>query len=359
MYKCGKIYTYNMKKIGVSMGIIGAVLFMVLPYAAGYGCKRILRWRETNQIETYLIGFFFLFFLQGVILVPCVWLEKSLTTAGSILLTVIGLLILVAGVFAGFPFISTKREEVKEKDRRLPWKKIEKKLFFVVLALFFVLLLRLVLSMGILREDSVLETVLTTIQTDSLFKYHPLTGGIMEAGMISSKKIVTLPLFYACITWATGMDEAVFLYLVMGVMVLLCSYFATTLLFAKVSMPTKGKLFFYWLIYTLLLLSGDYHTDTLAYRLLYRGYEGTTICFGVILPYLLYLIVSWYKLESGEETVMLATRIMYILKMMLGFAVSVVITGLGTGFVFLFMAVVVAGICCILKSIKEVRACRE
>ena len=33
----------------------------------------------------------------------------------------------------------------------------------------------------------------------------------MEAGMISSKKIVTLPLFYACITWATGMDEAVFL----------------------------------------------------------------------------------------------------------------------------------------------------
>ena len=115
----------------------------------------------------------------------------------------------------------------------------------------------------------------------------------------------------------------------------------------------------FWLVYGLLLLAGDYHTDTMAYRMLYRGYDGTTICFGVILPYLLYLIVSWYKLESGEETVTLGVRVMYVLKMLLGFAVSVVITGLGTGFVFLFMATVIAGICCLLKSIKEVRECRE
>ena len=341
------------------MDIIGAVLFMFLPYAAGYGCKRILRWRETNQIETYLIGFFFLFFLQGVILVPCVWLEKSLTTAAGILLAVMGMLVLVAGVFGILPLFSKRREETKEKEKRIPWKKIEKKLFFVVLALLFILLLRMVLGVGILREDITLETVLTTMQTDSLFKFHPLTGGIMEAGMISSKKIVTLPLFYAGITWLTGMDAAAFLYLVVGVMVLLCSYFAVTLLFSKVLIPTRGKLFFFWIMYSLLLLSGDYHADTLAHRLLFRGYDGTTICFGVILPYLLYLIVSWYRLESGEEMVVFATRMMYILKMVLGFAVSVVITGLGTGFVFLFMAVVVAGICCILKSIKEVRACRE
>ena len=79
----------------------------------------------------------------------------------------------------------------------------------------------------------------------------------------------------------------------------------------------------------------------------------------MILPYLLYLVISWYKQESGVEAVAPAVRVMYVLKMLLGLAVSVVVTGLGTGFVFLFMAMVIAGICCLLKSIKEVRACRE
>ena len=50
---------------------------------------------------------------------------------------------------------------------------------------------------------------------------------------------------------------------------------------------------------------------------------------------------------------------MYITKIALGLVVSVLMTGLGSGFVFLFMAIVIAGICCLLKSIKEVRECRE
>ena len=67
------------------MYIFGAILFMVLPYMAGYSCKSIFRWKETNQIETYLIGFFFLFFLQAVVFIPFVWLGKSLSAAVEVL----------------------------------------------------------------------------------------------------------------------------------------------------------------------------------------------------------------------------------------------------------------------------------
>jgi len=59
------------------MYIIGIVLLFILPFAAGTVCKGILRWKETSQIETYLIGFFFLFFLQGVVLVPLVLLNSA------------------------------------------------------------------------------------------------------------------------------------------------------------------------------------------------------------------------------------------------------------------------------------------
>ena len=125
------------------------------------------------------------------------------------------------------------------------------------------------------------------------------------------------------------------------------------------TVSSRGKMYVYWTVYGMLILAGDYHPDTLAYRLLYQGYEGITICFGVLMPYLLYLILSWYRDESDEESPTIKDRIGYVLKIALVFACSMVITGLGTGFLFLFLTGSVAAVCCLLKSIKEVRACKE
>lgn len=341
------------------MDIIGAIFFMVLPYMAGYSCKSILRWKETNQIETYLIGFFFLFFLQGVVLVPSVWLGKSLSFVCNIMWILCLVLVVLFGASVMIYLVRQRKKEETEVISKMPWKKTERSYYLLMVLLFFMILLRMVFGMEILRGDIVLETVQTTLQTDSLFTTHPLTGRVMETGMITSKKIVTLPLFYACIAKMTGLEADILLYIVAGVMSLLCSYYAYALLFTKLTTPTRGKLYIFWIVFGLLILAGDYHPYTLSYRILYQGYEGSTICFGVILPYLLYVIVSWYKRESEVEKNTLGSRVMYIFKILLGLAVSVVITGLGTGFVFLFMAMVLAGICCLLKSIKEVRECRE
>jgi len=149
------------------------------------------------------------------------------------------------------------------------------------------------------------------------------------------------------------------LYLVVNILVLGCSYYAGALLLNKVTVLSRSKMYAYWLIYGLLILAGDYHKSTLAYRLLYQGYEGITICFGVMIPYLLYVILSWYRSESTEDKISFYTRVSYLLKIALVFACSMVITGLGTGFLFLFMTGVIAAVCCLIKSIKEVRACKE
>ncbi len=340
------------------MNIFGAIFFMMLPYMAGYSCKSILRWKETNQIETYLIGFFFLFFLQAVVFIPFVWLGKSLTDAVGILYLIVLILALLFVFSMVGAFIKKRKSEV-EPITKSPWKKTDRAYFLLMIFVFLLILLRMAMGMDLLREDIVLETVLSTIQSDSLFVTHPLTGRIMEAGMISSKKIITLPLFYAGVVRMTGMDAGVFLYFVMGVVTLLCAYYANSLLFSQMSSSTRSKLYIFRIIFGLLILSGDYDVNVISYKLLYQGYEGSTICFGVILPYLLYLIAAWYKKESEEEKNTLGSRLMYLTKIVMGLAVSVLITGLGTGFVFLFMAMVIAGICCLLKSIKEVRECRE
>lgn len=340
------------------MDIIGAVIFMMLPYLAGYSCKSILRWKETNQIETYLIGFFLLFLVQAVVFIPCVWMGTSLVYAVNLVAAAFAVILIL---FFGVLLVTRIRREkgVAADTAKVSWKKTERIYFGFMVAVFLLILFRMASTLDVLREDIVLETVLTTLESDSLYQVHPLTGRMMEAGMITSKKIITLPLFYAAVVKMTGLDASVFLYLVMGVLTLLGAYYASALLFTQVSSITRGKLYMFWLVMGLLILSGDYHTGVISYKLLYQGYEGSTICFGVILPYLLYLIAAWYQKETKEEKNTMGCRLMYIFKIGMALFTSLLITGLGNGFVFLFMAMVIAGICCLLKSIKEVRECRE
>ena len=307
------------------MYILGIILLFILPFAVGTVCKSILRWKETNQIETYLIGFFFLFFLQAVVFIPFVWLGKSLSAAVEVLYILALLLVFLFVLCMGIHAMS-RRKKGTEQVTKQPWKKTDRVCFLMMLLVFLLILLRMVLGMNLLREDIVLETVLTTMQTDSLYVTHPLTGQVMEAGMISSKKILTSPLFYAGVVQMTGVDAETFLYFVMGVMTLLCSYYASALLFSQVSSNTRSKRYIFWIIMGMLILSGDYHSSVISYKLLYQGYEGNTICFAVILPYLLYLIVGWYKKESEEEKNTFGIRFMYLTKIVISFAVSILIT---------------------------------
>jgi len=341
------------------MYIIGVVVLFILPFVAGNICKGLLRWKETNQIETYLIGFFFLFFLQGVIFVPCVFLHLPFMMGCYAVLAVAAILFIL-GLFAILlQKRNAKKTEQAEEKKKLPWRKGDKVIFVIMIIVFGLLTARMFFGMDILRDDIVLETVNTTLKTETMFEYHPLTGMMMDGGMITSKKIVTLPLFYAALSWVLGLETKILLYLIVNIMVLICSYYASGLLFSKMTMVTRTKMYVYWTIYGLLLLAGDYHDTTLAYRLLYQGYEGITICFGVLMPYLLYVILSWYKKESEEEKTTLGTRMMFLLKIALVFATSMVITGLGTGLLFLVISAGIAGVCCLLKSIQEVRACKE
>ena len=341
------------------MYIIGVILLFILPLAAGTVCKGILRWKETNQIETYLIGFFFLFFMQGVIFVPCVFVGLSFQVACTMLLAAVLGLTTLGFIMILWNKLRSKKAADSEEKKKLPWRKGDKFMYAIMMVIFVLLVVRMILGLDLLRDDIVLETVNTTLQTDTMYTYHPLTGMMMDGGMIASKKIVTLPLFYAAIAKLTGMIPYQLLYLVVNIWVMTCSYYACMLLFAKVTTITRGKIYAYWVVYGLLLLAGDYHEGALTYRLLYQGYEGATICFGVLMPYLLYVILSWYRQESDEEKTTWGMRIMFCLKIALVFATSMVITGLGTGFLFLFITGGVAAVCCLLKSIWEVRACRE
>ena len=82
------------------MNVLGIIMILFLPYAAGLIFNIITRQKETNQIETYLIGFFSVFLLQGVVFSAYNFLGLSFELASKIM-TFASIGILIIGIIAG------------------------------------------------------------------------------------------------------------------------------------------------------------------------------------------------------------------------------------------------------------------
>ena len=340
------------------MSILGIALWLLMPALAGYVIRHIFRWKETSQIETYLTGFFFLFFMQGVIFVPCVFLHLSFEPARMILAAFFALVLLCSFIFLLLDIKKGKFKKSPGPSSSGVTKK-EKLYFIFAVTVFCLVVMRMIFSQSLLREDMTLETVRTTVATKTMFEYHPLTGQKMDAGLIASKKIITLPLLYSGIVSLTHADAWLFLNVGMGLMIYIASAFAVSLVYQKMTMFSRKNMFLLFVFYSLLILSGDYHQVTLSYKILYQGYLGETICFAVILPYLLSVVIDWYHKAGGEERLTTRERVYYMLKLLFPLMTSVFLTGLGTGLILLVLCLFIAAACCLIKSIGEVRACRK
>lgn len=343
------------------MELIGVLLIFVLPYLVGYLLKIITKQKETGQIETYLTGFFFLFLLQGVIFFSGVLMKTGYSKIYSFFCVVLLILMIILLAIAAFTVI--RRVVRKEKTGRIvlkkdKWKREEKILFCIMLFVFVLVGVRILSGEQTLRNDDMIETIRTTLQTDTMYQYHPLTGQPFEAGMILSKKLITLPFFYSALSKITEIAPDILIYDFISILTLIVSCFAISLLFSDLFRHVRRKVFTFEIIYGLLILSGDYLKDNLAYHIMWNGYAGATICAAVMVPYLLYLLIQWFKKENGEEKVTLFIRLMYILKTAVCLLASLFMTGIATGFLFLVITIVIAAVCCQIIAVKEVRECR-
>lgn len=327
------------------MGIIGVLFIFLLPLVAGSVLNTILRQKETNQIETYLIGFFLLFFLQGVVFFLSVLQNVTFTVAYGrckILVFAVALIGAVCLIWKLIKKIKGKTE--KEADFWHKRGKEDKIYLISMLLVYLLVLLQVGVSLSYTRSDVVLETVNVTLSTDTMFQYHPIHKKAMDLGMITSKKLVTVPLFYAFFAKITGIDTKLLVHGVMSVLTLAASYAAMMGLASVFFGKNKKNFYLFSLFYGIMLLSGGYHAMTAGYKLLFNGYSGDTICMFVMIPYLLYLILKW-KEEKNTFGVIVKTGIC--------FCSTVFITGMGNGLMFVGISVVLAIICCFFAGRKE------
>ena len=335
------------------MEVFGVLLIFIMPYLAGFILKEIMKQKETNQIETYLTGFFFLFFLQGLVFGGSIFSGFSFENACMYMTYVLLFIIVVSLILILIRFIPACKH--KKKSQKL--KKEEWILLTMMSAVFLLVIMRIFAGARYLREDTVLETVKTTIQTGTMYGYHPLTGQAFEYGLIASKKIITLPIYYAFLAVVTKIDPRLLLFVVVSAQTIIAAYFSNVLLISGIFKNYRKKVYAFELVFGLRLLSGDYFAGSASERLLRYGYAGDTICAIIMIPFVLYIIMKWYQESKQEDTKLLKKSIIYILQIALCLFSSVFITGIATGFLFLIITIILAAICCLAAMKKEGQGC--
>ena len=169
----------------------------------------------------------------------------------------------------------------------------------IPIILFLLLLPSVFMYLPDVSSDTILETMLTAIHTDSLFEYNPLTGEILAISLPFTEKLNILPYFYASFIGISGALTESFLYYIVPGWVLFLTFLVTGLWSDSLFEPEehREKSAFISCV-GVLLLFGNYLFTSPSYLLFHRGWTGETIAVVVMIPFLLYLLTCAYDKKT-------------------------------------------------------------
>jgi len=333
------------------VNILGIFLLLYMPLALGCIFNFITRQKKTNQIETYLIGFFSFFLMQGAVFSLYNFVNVPYETCCKILnyasygIAALSVIVLI--------FSAKKFKEVDFK-KLLPHKN-ELLVFGIMILAIAVVVFRIANLFYYERDDLMLETVRVNVLTNTVNTYNPLTNRPYELGLINSKKLITLPLLYTYWCTTYGINPRILLYLVCTYQTLVCVFMACKCVMNSV-LKTKRKQRLCMFFLAVLLASGDYFKGAVGYKVLWNGYDGATIVVAVMMAFIIYLVMYGYRLERGDYgDSKWAGRIGILLKLLICFASTLFITGIPTGALLLVLCLISMTICASLRFGKEER----
>ena len=270
--------------------MISIVLLWVVIYLSGMLVCKIGLEKETSQLWMHLIGFFFLFFCQGVVFFAGQLVGWNFQQSRKVLE-------IILAVMSVFSVIICHKELGKLWNtikgfslKKIPYIRYGALIFWLFLGLVWVL----ATQTGGNRSDAMVETVQTTLLTNTMNQFHPFTRQPLELGVIMSRKLITLPFWYSSLSVWTGLAPVDTVWSLGSTMTVFFSLMA----FGELA----GLLFFRdfrksWLLVVLMELmyfSGDYYIGAAGYRQLFYGYSGEVIVATVILPGVLCILYRFW-----------------------------------------------------------------
>lgn len=270
--------------------MLSIILLWCMVYLSGMLICKIGREKETSQMWKHLVGFFFLFFCQGIVFFAGQMLGWSFTKSKGIL----------AGVLTGVSFLAVVVcfKEIRELLAKISSFSLKNLEFGRYKALVFWLFLGLIMvvTAGTTgnRNDAMIETIHTTLMTDTMNQYHPFTKQPLELGMILSKKIITLPFWYGSLSVWTGLSVADTVWSLGSLITILFSLMAFGELAGLLFFRDFRKCWLLTVLLELMYLSGDYYVGSAGYRQLFYGYSGEVIVAMVAVPCIFCILYRFF-----------------------------------------------------------------
>jgi len=325
-----------------------------MPYLAGYILTSIFNKRETSQIETYLTGFFFVFLLQGIeyALLCFVGGSSFNSLCQAYICTYIALAIVFAIAFV-IRLIKQKRSGKHTINYHAPMSREDWILTGIIAAIALLIIIKIFVLKDYLRTDLMLANVRTILSTDSIYEYNPITSHPFTIGLIASKRIISLPVYYACLCRIFAIDEIVLLYIVLTLQTIMCTYFSCILFIAPV-FHNRHKTLIFAIFLGAMILSGDYFSGSIGAKLCWNGYSGEAIVPCVMIPYLMYIITDWYRRNRDPEAdLTIGEQVIMTLQLALCIVPSFFMTSITTGILLLIINAIVLALCCLVRFRKE------
>ena len=277
--------------------MLGIVLLWMVVYLSGMLFCKISGEKETSQLWKHLIGFFVLIFCQGIIFFGGQLLQWDFQRAAVIftvtLLAICGISILVCKKEICGIWQKLKGFSFKEMKNGRYWAL----LFWLFLGIVFVVISGTVAN----RNDAMVETVQTTLLTNTMNQYHPFTRQKLELGVILSKKIITLPFFYSVLSLWTGFNAVTTVWSVGTLITIVCSLMAVAELGGLLFFRDFKKTWLLLIFMELMYLSGDYYIGSAGYRQLFYGYSGEVIVSSIVIPCILSVLYRFFGPVLRED----------------------------------------------------------
>jgi hypothetical protein len=334
--------------------MLAIVALWITVYLSGMLLCKIGGEKETSQLWIHLTGFFFLFFCQGPIFFGGQLLGWSFSQCSCLLATVLFVVDLV-GVLLCRREIKAQTEKLRSYIRDgFPRGRYYALTAWLALGLILVISWQTVGN----RLDAVVETVQRTLLTDTMNQYHPFTGDLLEQGVILSRKIVTLPFWYAALSRWTGLAAVDTVWVLGSILTTLFSLMAFSELATQLFNHNFGRSWLLVIFLELVYLTGDYATAASGYRQLFYGYAGETIVAAVMLPVVLTTLYRlWGKLlkEDFDENKDGLSWWGALVKLVLCLGASLFLTTAVWGIVMILMAVALFFLCLLIVWLVKKR----
>ncbi|MBR5597812.1 MAG: hypothetical protein IKW30_10450 [Lachnospiraceae bacterium] len=266
--------------------MLGIVLLWIVVYLSGTLICKIAGEKETSQLWKHLIGFFFLILCQGTVFFLGQLAGWSHQNAGWMLVVMFVVTSIISLLICKKELIDLVKKIRKFSIKEIRYGRYLALFFWIFLALMYVIISG---SAGN-RSDAMVETVQTTLLTDTMNQYHPFTRQPMEMGMILSKKLITLPFWYAILSVWTGFDGVSVVWILGSLITLIVSFLAFAELGGLLFFRDFKKTWLLLVLMELLFLSGDYYVGAAGYRQLFYGYSGEVMVGTITIPCVLCLL---------------------------------------------------------------------